>query len=127
MFALISGGIIGIIMMLAVFFLLMRRFKSPYRDISIPEDYILLLLLLIVILLGNHLRFFGDVHVTDYREYVHSLLVFKPAFTAELVASGTKWVLTTHVLFASILAIYFPFSKLMHFVGSFTANLVRSE
>jgi len=126
-FALISGGVIGIIMMLSAFFLLMRRFKSPYKDISTPEDYILLIILLIVILLGNHLRFFGDVHVSEYREYVHSLLVFKPAFPAELAASGTKWVLTTHVLFASILAIYFPFSKLVHFVGSFVANLVRSE
>ncbi len=126
-FALISGGIVGIVMMLSAFYLLMRRFKSPYKDISTPEDYILLVLLLIIILLGNHLRFFGSVHVADYREYVQSLLMFKPSFNAELAESGTKWVLTTHILFASILAIYFPFSKLVHFVGSFAVNLVRSD
>lgn len=126
-FALISGGIVGIIMMISVFYLLMRRFKSPYKDISTPEDYILLLLLLIIILLGNHLRFFGDVHVTEYREYVSSLLAFRPAFPAELAESGTRWVLSTHVFFACLLAIYFPFSKLVHFIGTFAVNLIRSK
>lgn len=126
-FSLISGGIVGIVMMFSVIYFLMRRFKSPYRELSTPEDYILLLLLFIIILLGNHLRLFGDVHVTDYREYVQSLLAFKPAFSPELAASGTRWVLSTHVFFACLLAIYFPFSKLVHYVGTFAVNLIRSE
>jgi nitrate reductase gamma subunit len=36
-------------------------------------------------------------------------------------------VLTGHVLTASLLLIYFPFSKLVHFFGSFAGNLMRSE
>jgi len=126
-FSLISGGTIGIIFLLSAFYLFMRRFKSPYKELSTPEDYLLLILILLVILLGNHLRFFGDMHVTEYREYVQSLLAFRPSFPPALAASGTKWVLSTHVLFANLLAIYFPFSKLVHFVGTFAVNLVRSE
>jgi len=126
-FSFISGGTVGIVLLISLFYLLMRRFKSPYKDLSTPEDYILLILVLIVVFMGNHLRFFGDIHVTEYREYVRSLLSFSPYFPATLAASGTKWALVTHILFVNILAIYFPFSKLVHFAGTFAVNLIRSE
>jgi nitrate reductase gamma subunit len=126
-FALWSGGTIGIILLISVTYFILRRFKSPYKDLSIPEDYLLLVLILIILLFGNHLRFFGDVHVAEYREYIHSLLVFRPAFPEAIAESATKWVLVSHVLTANILLIYFPFSKLVHSIGTFTANLIRSE
>jgi len=126
-FALISGGTIGIVLMISLLYLLMRRFKSPYKDISTPEDYALLVLVLLVVLMGNHLRFFGDVHASEYREYVHSLFTLSPTFPAALAASATKWSLVAHVFFANLLLIYLPFSKLVHFAGSFAVNLVRSE
>lgn len=126
-FALISGGTIGIVLMISLLYLLMRRFKSPYKDISTPEDYALLVLVLLVVLMGNHLRFFGDVHAAEYREYVHSLFTLSPTFPAALAASATRWSLVAHVFFANLLLIYLPFSKLVHFAGSFAVNLVRSE
>ncbi|MCK5576884.1 MAG: respiratory nitrate reductase subunit gamma [Dehalococcoidales bacterium] len=126
-FALWSGGTIGIILLVTVLYLLFRRFKSPYKDLSTPEDYFLLVLILVIILLGNHLRFFGDIHVADYREYLQSLLAFRPAFPEAIAESGTRWVLASHVLTANILLIYFPFSKLVHFIGAFAGNLLRSE
>jgi nitrate reductase gamma subunit len=126
-FALWSGGTIGIVLLIATTYLLVRRFKSPYKDLSTPEDYLLLALILVIILLGDHLRFFGDIHVTEYREYIQSLLAFKPGFPEAIAESGTKWVLVGHVLTANILLIYFPFSKLVHFVGTFAGNLLRSE
>ncbi|UCE97598.1 MAG: respiratory nitrate reductase subunit gamma [Dehalococcoidia bacterium] len=126
-FAAWSGGTIGIILLVSVTYLIMRRFKSPYKDLSIPEDYLLLVLVLVILLFGNHLRFFGDVHVADYREYIHSLLAFRPAFPEAIVESSTKWVLVSHVLTSNLLFIYFPFSKLIHSVGTFASNLVRSE
>jgi len=126
-FALLSGGTVGIVLLVTALYLLIRRFKSPYKDISTPEDYFLLILVLLVLLMGNHLRFFGDVPVTAYREYIRSLLSFSPDFPTVLATSSTKWSLVTHVLFSNLLLIYFPFSKLVHFVGTFAVNLVRSE
>lgn len=126
-FSLLTGGTIGIVLMVALLYLLARRFKSPYKDISAPEDYILLVLILMVVLMGNHLRFFGDVHVTEYREYVRGLLTFSPSFSTVLAASSTKWSLVAHVFFANTLLMYLPFSKLVHFVGSFAGSAIRSE
>ena len=126
-FALWTGGTVGIILLVSVTYLILRRFKSPYKDLSIPEDYLLLVLVLVILLFGNHLRFFGDVHVAEYREYIHSLLAFRPAFPEAIAESSTKWVLVGHVLTANLLFIYFPFSKLIHSIGTFAGNLIRSE
>jgi nitrate reductase gamma subunit len=80
-----------------------------------------------VVLLGDHLRFFAEFSVKDYRAYMHSILVFKPAFPPAIASSGSKWVLTMHVFFVNLFVIYFPFSKLTHAVGTFAVNTVRSD
>ena len=126
-FAFLTGGAIGIILVIAILYFLTRRIVSPNRAISAPEDYFLLILILLVILSGNYLRFFGDIPVTAYRQYISSLFSVNPYIPAVLASSTTKWALGAHVMFANMLFIYFPFSKLVHFVGSFAANLIRSE
>ncbi len=126
-FAFLTGGAFGIVLTVALIYLLLRRFGTPYKDLSVPEDYLLLILLLLIVTMGNHLRFFGTVHVTDYRDYVMSLLTFKPAFNAAILSSNVPWSLTTHVMLACAFLIYFPFSKLVHSIGAFATNLVRSE
>lgn len=127
MVSFIGGGMSGIILLITVSYLLVRRFKTPYKEISVPEDYLLLLLILLIIVLGDHLRFFADFAITDYQAYVKSLLAFSPSFPAAIAASEARWVLSAHVFTASILLAYFPFSKLVHFVGSFAGNLIRGE
>ena len=37
-FSFITGGAVGIILTITILYLLIRRFKSPYKDLSIPED-----------------------------------------------------------------------------------------
>lgn len=121
-----AGGIAGTLMMVAVLYWIGRRTFGPYKNLSVPEDYLLLALLFGVIIMGNHMRFFGEgVHAADYRAWFTSLLAFKPAFPAELRNVG--WSLGTHMLFVDLLFLYFPFSKLVHTVGAFSSNLVRSE
>jgi nitrate reductase gamma subunit len=73
------------------------------------------------------MRFFGTVHTEDYREYFQSILRFKPEFNEALAQSQTKWVLSWHVLFVNLFVIYFPFSKLVHVIGAFFTNKIRSE
>ncbi len=126
-FAAWSGGIVGVILLVTLVYFLIRRFKSPFKDISTPEDYLLLGLLLLVVLMGNHLRFFGDVHMSDYQAYVQSLLNLDPTFTSTLDSSSSKWSLVLHVLFASLFFIWLPFSKLVHLIGTFATNLTRGK
>ncbi|HHW13627.1 MAG TPA: hypothetical protein GXX28_01665 [Firmicutes bacterium] len=119
------GGTMGILWVLAALYLLVRRFKSPYKEVSTPEDYLLLLLVLGVVVMGDHLRFFGHLEVGVYQEWVRSLYAFRPQLPAELAASPVKWSFVAHVFLAELLLIYLPFSKLVHFVGAFFTNGIR--
>ncbi len=124
-FALWSGGLMGILLMVALIYYLFRRLVSPYKEISVPEDFILLFLLILVVLMGDHMRFVGKIHSADYRIYLQSLLAFRPSFPPVLAKSPTKWALDVHVLFANLLVAYIPFSKLIHVIATFPANLAR--
>lgn len=126
-FAAWSGGIAGIVMLLAVLYWISRRTYGHYRALSVPEDYLLLGLLLGIIIMGDHLRFVGDLHAPVYIEWFQSLLRFQPSFPPELAESGEKWALNWHMIFVSAFLIYFPFSKLTHAIGAFATNLVRSS
>jgi len=124
-FSFLSGGTAGIILLVCLVYFLVRRFKLPYKEISVPEDYLLLLLLLLITIMGLHLRFIADIPVENYRAYLHSLFRFKPEFTPTLAVFKRSFVL--HKFFVNLLLIYFPFSKLFHFVGTFFLNKVRNE
>ena len=115
----------GILLMIALIYYLFRRLASPYKEISIPEDFILLFLLILAVVMGDYMRFVGKIHVPDYRAYLQSLLALKPAFPKALADSSTKWALDFHILFANLLLIFFPFSKLVHVIATFPANLAR--
>jgi len=123
--SLVGGGLMGTILIVALAYYLFRRFTSPYKEMSVLEDYLLLVLLILIIVMGNHMRFVGHVHASEYRAYVGSLLAFKPSFTPVLADSSTKTALVFHILFANLLLIYFPFSKLVHVIATFPANLAR--
>ncbi len=124
-FALWSGSLMGILLMVALVYYLLRRLVSPYKEISVPEDFILIILLILAVVMGDYMRFLGKVHTTDYRAYLQSLIALRPAFPRVLADSSTKWALVLHVLFANLLFIYFPFSKLVHLIATFPANLAR--
>lgn len=126
-FAAWSGGAAGIVMLAAVVYWIGRRTYGPFKNLSVPEDYLLLFLLLGIIVVGDHLRFFGDLHAPVYAEWFGSLLAFRPSFPAELAESSSRLTLDWHMLFVDAFLIYFPFSKLTHTVGAFATNLVRSS
>ncbi len=123
--SLLGGGVMGIILIVTLAYYFLRRLTPPYKEISILEDYLLLVLLILVVVMGNHMRFAGDVQTTEYRAYVQSLVALKPTFSHALAESSTKSALVFHVLFANLLLIYFPFSKLVHMIATFPANLTK--
>lgn len=124
-FALWSGGVMGIVLIVGLIYYFIRRLAFPFSDLSVSEDYILLILLILTVVMGNLMRFFGDIHVGDYRAYLQSLLTFRPAFPGALATSSTRWALVFHVLFANLVFVFFPFSKLVHVIATFPANLAR--
>ncbi len=125
-FAAWSGGAAGIIMMAAILYWLGRRTFGAFKNLSVPEDYLLLVLLLGIVVMGNHLRFVGGLHADTYRAWFQSLLALNPSFPADMAGRGEIWALDWHMLFVDAFLIYFPFSKLTHAIGAFATNLVRS-
>ena len=125
-FAAWSGGTAGIVMLAAILYWLGRRTFGPYKNLSVPEDYLLLALLLGIVLMGDHLRFVGGLHAPTYEAWFASLMAFRPSFPPELANSLTRFALDWHMLFVDAFLIYFPFSKLTHAIGAFATNLVRT-
>ena len=115
----------GVVLIVGLIYYFIRRLTFPYSDLSVSEDYILLILLILTVVMGNLMRFFGDIHVADYRAFLQSLLTFSPAFPDALATSSTRWVLVFHVLSANLVFVFFPFSKLVHVIATFPANLAR--
>ncbi len=127
----VGRGFVGLVLCLAVLYFLFRRFVSPTKDLSVPEDYYLLILLFLTILFGSQMdwarRWYGydSIGVSDYREYLSSLLYLKPHISTDLTAAGHSFMLLLHIFFANLFLILFPFSQLMHSIFSLPMNKLR--
>jgi len=92
--------------------LLLRRLSvSRVRYISSPSDYAMLLLLLVIGASGLLLRYGTHVNIVAVREFTLGLLALSPK---DLPQNLTLYV---HIFSVAILAVVFPFSKLIHFPG----------
>ncbi len=92
--------------------LLLRRLSvSRVRYISSPSDYAMLLLLLVIGASGLLLRYGTHVNIVAVREFTLGLLALSPK---DLPQNLTLYI---HIFSVAILAVVFPFSKLIHFPG----------
>ena len=127
----LGGGFVGLILSICLAFFLFRRFTSPVRDLSIPEDYYLLILLFLTVLFGSQMDWarrwydYGNLSVVEYREYLFSLFSLRPALSPDLTSSGHSFMLVLHVFFANLFLMFFPFSQLMHSFLSLPMNKLR--
>ncbi len=127
----IGHGSLGLFMCISLLYFLFRRFVSPYRDLSVPEDYYLLILLFLTVLFGSEMDWarswygYGELNVADYRTYLWSLLTLDPELPANLMFSGHSFMLVLHVFFANLFLMFFPFSKIMHSFFSLPMNRLR--
>jgi len=127
----LGRGFIGLILAIALLFFLFRRFVSPNRDLSVPEDYYLLILLFLTVIFGSEMdwarRWYGysEMTVQDYRAYLYSLLILKPALPEAVTGSGHSFMLLLHVFFANLFLMFFPFSKIMHAFLALPINKLR--
>lgn len=51
----LGRGFVGLILSIALLYFLFRRFVSPNRDLSVPEDYYLLILLFLTVIFGSEM------------------------------------------------------------------------
>ena len=127
----LGGGYVGLILSVALLFFLFRRFASPYRELSIPEDYYLLIILFLSVIFGSQMDWartwydYGGVSVENYRAYLSSVVLLKPELPYELTDSGHTFMLVLHVFFANLFLMFFPFSKIMHSFFSLAMNKLR--
>jgi nitrate reductase gamma subunit len=127
----LGKGFVGLVLAVCVLFFLLRRFASPVRELSVPEDYYLLILLFLTMFLGSQMDWarrwyeYGNLSVEDYRAYLTGLVYLRPELTEELTGSGHSFMLVLHVFFANLFLIFFPFSQLMHSLLSLPMNKLR--
>jgi nitrate reductase gamma subunit len=127
----LGQGYIGLLLAIALLYFLFRRFTSPVRDLSVPEDYYLLILLFLVVIFGSEMDWarrwywYDGMTVDEYREYLMSLLVLEPYLPDAVTASGHSFMLVLHIFFANLFLIFFPFSQSMHSFLSLPMNKLR--
>jgi nitrate reductase gamma subunit len=127
----LGRGFIGLILTICLLYFLFRRFSSPVRELSVPEDYYLLILLFLTVIFGSEMdwarRWYGydSISVDNYRAYLLSLLTFKPMLPYEITSSGHSFMLALHIFFGNLFLMFFPFSHAMHAFLSLPMNKLR--
>lgn len=118
-----SGGAAGIIIFATAVFLILRRITiRRVREITNLSDHFAILLILAVIITGNMMRFGEHFDLALTREYFSHLFTF--SFAGLVIPESGVFKL--HFLLVQILAIYIPFSKILHFGGIFfTQSLIH--
>ncbi|MFH1728910.1 MAG: respiratory nitrate reductase subunit gamma [Pseudomonadota bacterium] len=128
----LGKGFIGIAIVVSASYFFYRRLKSPIREISYSSDYLMLLLLIFSSILGGHLDWANiwsesglDIGVSEYREYLYSLITFKPMVPDMIKDSPHYIMLVLHIFTANLFIILFPFSKFMHTFLAMPLNRIR--
>jgi len=115
-----------IVIVAALLYLLQRRLADPQvRYISLLADYFALFLLLGLVVSGIWMRYFTRVDIVAVKQLALGLVTFSPVVPKEV---GPLFFV--HLFLLSVLAAYFPFSKLMHMGGVFlspTRNLANNN
>ena len=108
------GTVAGIFLLLSLIVLFYRRTAIPeVKRLSDPADYFDLLLILSVVITGMHMRLpTAHVDLPAIRTYLGGLLSFQPVPIPE------NFMFAAHFFLVNVLLMYFPFSKLVHLVGS---------
>ncbi|TET37592.1 MAG: hypothetical protein E3J72_05485 [Planctomycetota bacterium] len=119
----VSGGPTGIVLLIVVIALILRRIAlKQAAQVSSPSDYLVMILILAIILTGDGLRFMSSYDVVQTREYFSGILRFSYKGMPD-----NNWFII-HYLLAQILIICIPFSKILHFGGIFfTQTLVHKR
>ena len=109
-----AGQYAAFLILVGLIGLLARRvFVDRVRYISAPSDYLMLILLLVITLSGAVMSFLAPIDIVAFKAYMSGLLLF------DWREMPTSVALLIHLAAAAVLAVVFPFSKLLHAPGVF--------
>jgi nitrate reductase gamma subunit len=115
-----------VVILAALLYLFGRRLWDPQlRYFSLLADYFALFLLLGLVISGVLMRYFVKVDLVTVKQLTLGLASFSPT-----VPQTVSPLFFVHLTLLSVLAAYFPFSKLMHMGGVFlspTRNLANNS
>ncbi len=128
----LGAGAVGVAVTLALLAFLVRRFRSPEREISTPGDYLLLLLLLFIFLLGDAISWSNSwnpggfvITKADFAKYLDGLAGFSFQNPRMVLPGSHYHFVVLHVLLANIFLITLPFTKIMHTFLALPINSLR--
>ncbi len=128
----LGWGAVGVAVTVSLAAFLLRRFRSPEREISTPGDYLLLLLLLFLFLLGDAMSWSSSwgpkgfvITKADVAGYFGGLARFTFENPRALLPGSHYHVVVLHVLLANLLFVVAPFTKIMHSFLALPINLLR--
>jgi len=128
----LGAGGVGIAVTLPLIYFLMRRLRSPQRDISVFSDYLLLLLLLFLFLFGDMMSWGNSwsphgfvMSKQDFAKYFDDLARFTFADPRAVLPGSHYHFAVIHVLLAEVFFIVLPFSKIIHTFFSVPVNMLR--
>ncbi|MDT8447719.1 MAG: sulfate reduction electron transfer complex DsrMKJOP subunit DsrM [bacterium] len=105
-----------LLILLGVTALFVRRVISPkMRFLSLPADYFPLILIGAIALTGMGMRYHAKVDIAKVKTHIQGLMTFNPGATDMQIGA----IFYVHLFLVCVLAMYFPFSKLMHMGGVF--------
>jgi nitrate reductase gamma subunit len=128
----IGRGGVGVAVTIPMVYFLVRRLRSPVREISVPADFLLLLFLLCLFLLGDMMSWSNSWNPAgfvmtkqSFSEYFHILASFSFADPRTVLHGSHYHFAVLHVLFANLLFIILPFTKIVHAFFALPINLIR--
>jgi nitrate reductase gamma subunit len=128
----IGSGAVGVAVTIPLVYFLLRRLRSPQREISVFADYLLLLLLLFLFLFGDMMSWGNSwsphgfvMTKQDFSKYLDGLVRFTFADPRSLLPGFHYHFAVIHVLLAEVFFVILPFSKIMHTFFSVPINLLR--
>ena len=122
-----SGGAAGVVILVAVALLLIRRMTlQRAREITGAADYLALLLIAAIIFTGDMMRFRAEhFDLTLTRDYFGALATFSNVTAMEAL---THNLFLVHMCLTFVLIMLIPFSKILHLGGIFfTHQLIRKQ
>ncbi len=130
----LGAGSVGVALTVSIAYFILRRFRSPVREISTPGDFLLLLLLLFLFLLGDMISWANSwgahgfvMTKKDFALYFDGLSRLTFADPRAVLHGSHYHFVVLHVLLANVFFIILPFTKIVHTFFTIPINLLRRK
>jgi nitrate reductase gamma subunit len=125
-------GAVGVVVTISAVYFLLRRFRTPVREISVSGDYLILLLLILIFITGGIMSWsnsWGEngfvLEKSDFANYMKILVSFSFEDPYPVLESSHYFHVVFHVLLANIFLMVFPFTKFIHTFFAMLVNRIR--